>query len=340
MNEPDKPASFTSNAPVQAARRLPSLNNLRAFEAAARLQSVTRAAQELSVTQSAVSHQIKALEEWLGVALVRREGRQLALTAHGTAYLPSLSSALDLMAHATTRIERLTRQNGVLSVNAMPTLSSQWLIPQLASFCARHPHTDVRLATTVSVLDFEPAAFDVSVRCFSAEELATLRARASWRGVEFGSFLPDALTPVCSPALLARTGALSSPADLRHHTLLVSRSAPLVWKGWLQEAGIGSVRPSGEIVFDHAHLGVQAAVQGLGVALANPYLVADALTGGLLVTPFPALRLHEKEFYWILSPQATDDKDARAFCKWLQQCGSQAMSAGEAQKQRAPEGAL
>ncbi|APW39024.1 LysR family transcriptional regulator [Rhodoferax koreense] len=330
-----------SSAPLQQARRLPSLNNLRAFEAAARLQSVTRAAQELSVTQGAVSHQIKALEEWLGVALMRREGRHLALTAQGAAYLPELSNAFDLLAHATGRIERLTRRNGTLSVNAMPTLSAQWLIPQLAGFCAERPHTDVRLATTVSVLDFEPAAFDVSVRCLSANELAMLRARPNWRGVVFGGFLPDALTPVCSPLLLARTGPLTEPADLRRHTLLVSRSAPLVWRDWLRGAGVAPMRPVGELVFDHAHLGVQAAMQGLGVALANPYLVAESLASGLLVTPFPQVRLHEKEFYWILSSQAADDEEAQAFCDWLRQCGRAAIaSSGNPEIQKAPEGAF
>lgn len=331
---------MASNAPAMPPRRLPSLNMLRAFEAAARLQSVTRAAQELSVTQSAVSHQIKALEEWLGVALVRREGRQLALTPQGTAYLPGLSSAFDLMAHATSRIAPLTRRSGALSVNAMPTLSAQWLIPQLAGFCAQRPHTDVRLATTVSMLDFEPAAFDVSVRCLSAVELVMLRARPAWRGVVFGSFLPDALTPVCSPALLARTEPLATPLDLRRHTLLVSRSAPLVWQDWLHGAGLPPIRPAGELVFDHAHLGVQAAMQGLGVALANPYLVADAMAGGLLVAPFPTVRLHEKEFYWILAPQSVDDEDAQAFCDWLQQCGRDAMAGGAPQTQKAPEGAF
>ena len=185
------------------ARRLPSVNMLRAFEAAARHRSVTKAANELNVTQSAVSHQIKALEAWLGVTLVVREGRQLGLTPHGTAYLPSLSSAFDLMADATARIQRLT-QRRVLSVNALSTLSAQWLIPQLAGFCARVPNVDVQLATTASVLDFGPADFDVSLRCLSEAELAMLRARPAWRGVQFGAFLPDALTPLCSPALRHR----------------------------------------------------------------------------------------------------------------------------------------
>ena len=302
-------------------RRLPSLNMLRAFEAAGRLASVTRAAQELHVTQSAVSHQIKALETWLGVALVARDGRSLALTAQGTAYLPSLSSALDLMAQATARVERQTHRER-LTVNALPTLAAQWLIPQLARFCEQAPDIDVQLVTTASVLDFEPAAFEVSVRCLSAADLAALQARPGWRGVQFGRFLPDAVTPVCSPDWLARGVALKKPADLRRHTLLHSRSTPQLWRQWFTAAGAGAVRAAGELVFDHAHLAVQAAVQGLGVALGSPALVADALRGGLLVTPFPACVLHEKDFYWMRPPRSAEDAAARAFCGWLQASGA------------------
>jgi LysR family glycine cleavage system transcriptional activator len=308
------------SSPHANVRRLPSLNMLRAFEAAARLRSVTRAAHELSVTQSAVSHQIKGLEEWLGVALVAREGRQLALTPEGAAYLPSLSSAFDLLADATARIGRTTRRR-TLTVNALPTLAAQWLIPRLAGFCAQVQDADVQLATTVSVLDFVPAVFDVSIRCLSADELAMLQARPGWRGVRFGAFLPDALTPVCSPALLARSPALRKPADLARHTLLHSRSTPLVWRDWLAAAGVGKLRPAAELGFDHAHLAVQAAVQGMGFALGNPDLVADSVAGGLLAMPFSAWTTHEKEFYWILAERSAQDADALAFCDWLQASG-------------------
>lgn len=309
-----------SSIHATAARRLPSLNMLRAFEAAARHRSVTRAADELHVTQSAVSHQIKALEGWLGVALVTRDGRQLALTAEGAAYLPSLSGAFDLMADATARVGRQSRRH-TLSVNAMPTLAAQWLIPRLSTFCAQVPEVDVQLATTVNVLDFGPAAFDVSIRCLSAEELAMLRARPGWQDVRFGAFLPDALTPVCSPALLTRSPAPKKPGDLSRHTLLHSRSTPMVWRDWLAAAGVGKLRPAGEVVFDHAHLAVQAAVQGMGFALGNPDLVADSVASGLLAMPFRKWTTHEKEFYWILPPRSADDRNELAFCDWLQASG-------------------
>ena len=307
-----------SAAPVQggSARRLPPLNMLRAFEAAGRLLSVTHAARELHVTQSAVSHQIKALEEWLGVALVARDGRRLALTTPGAALLPGLTGALDLMAQSTAGIERLTRRN-TLVVNATSTLASQWLIPRLAGFCAQMPGLDVQLVTTLGHLDFEPAQYDVSIRCFADGDLAALPERAGWRNVSMGAFIPDKLTPVCSPALLVGGKAMKSLKGLARHTLLHSRSTPLVWQQWLKEAGEPGLQPAGDLVFDHVHLSVQAAIQGLGVALGNPRFLGEAIASGLLVMPFADLLSGEKNYFWLRPARAAQDPASLAFCDWL-----------------------
>lgn len=312
-----KPA-HAKNGPsaVGSPRRLPPLNMLRAFEAAGRLLSVTQAARELSVTQSAVSLQIKALEEWLGVALVQREGRGLALTQPGAAYLPGLTGALDLMAQSTAGIERLTRRN-TLAVNATSTFATQWLIPRLSAFCTQMPGLDVQLVTTVGHLDFEPGDYDVSIRCFADGELALLQQRMPWRGISTGTFLPDVLTPVCSPALLAGAKAIRAPQDLARHTLLHSRSTPLAWQQWLEEAQVPAIRPAGDLVFDHAHLSVQAAIQGLGVALGNPRFLGEAVASGLLAMPFPELLSGDKKYCWMLSPRAAEDEASVAFCEWL-----------------------
>ncbi|WP_235504065.1 MULTISPECIES: LysR substrate-binding domain-containing protein [unclassified Acidovorax] len=311
-------AGSAASTPIagSAARRLPPLNMLRAFEAAGRLLSVTHAARELSVTQSSVSHQIKALEEWLGVALVGRDGRRLALTTPGAALLPGITSALDLMAQSTAGIERLTRRN-TLVVNATATLASQWLIPRLAGFCAQMPGLDVQLVTTVGFMDFEPAQYDVSIRCFADADLAALPERSGWRDVSLGAFIPDALTPVCSPALLADGRAVASPEGLARFTLLHSRSTPLVWQQWLGEAGAPGLQPAGDLVFDHAHLSVQAAIQGLGVALGNPRFLGDALASGLLVMPFADVLSGEKKYYWLRPARAAQDPASVAFCDWL-----------------------
>jgi LysR family glycine cleavage system transcriptional activator len=310
-----------SNPDASTARRLPSMNMLRAFEAAARNESVTLAAQELHVTQSAVSHQIKALEAWLGVALVQRNGRRLGLTAEGVAYLPSLSSAFDLMAQATGRIERRVRRN-TLTVNSMASLSAQWLIPRLAGFCAEVPDVDVQLSTTASAFDFDPSAYDVSIRCMYDIQRSGLLRKDKWNGVQTGAFLPESQTPLCSPQLMAGKLALRKPADLRKHTLLVSRSTPMFWQDWLAAAGEPQLQAVNMVTFDHTHLAVQAAIQGMGIALGNPHQLRDELDNGLLVRPFPHVEIDLKNVYWIRPPHAAQNPNALAFCDWLKRSGS------------------
>ncbi len=306
-------------SPMQ--RRLPSMNMLRAFEAAARQQSVTLAAQELHVTQSAVSHQIKALEAWLGVALVQRNGRGLGLTAEGAAYLPSLSSAFDLMAQATGRIERRAQRNTLL-VNSMATLSAQWLIPRLAAFCAEMPEVDVQLSTNVNAFEFDPAAYDVSIRCMYDIERAELLRKDKWRGVQIEAFLPESLTPLCSPRLMTGKLAIRKPSDLRKHTLLLSRSTPMFWQDWAAAAGEPELQAANSLTFDHTHLAVQAAVQGMGVALGNRHQLSDMLASGLLATPFPTIEIDLKNVCWMLPPHAAQNPHALAFCQWLKRSGN------------------
>jgi LysR family glycine cleavage system transcriptional activator len=309
--------SKTSNLAAAPTRRLPPLNMLRAFEAAARLESVTRAAQELNVTQSAVSHQIKALEAWLGFTLVQRQGRKLALTDLGAAYLPGLSEAFDRMAQATARLQRMT-QRQTLCVNSTSSLASQWLIPRLSAFCAQVPTVDVQLVTTASLFDFDPAAFDVSIRCFTPDELRKDKTRPAWRGITCGSFLPHLLTPVCTPALLAAdTLPLRTPADLVGHTLLHSRSNPQAWAKWLEAAAMPDLQPKSSLMFDHIHLTAHAALQGLGIALGNPHFLADELASGLLVLPLSDLVTDQKSYYWLVPPNAETNPGVAAFCDWL-----------------------
>ena len=299
-----------------ASRRLPPLNMLRAFEAAGRLLSVTHAARELSVTQSAVSHQIKALEEWLGVALVARNGRHLALTPPGAALLPGITGALDMVAQSVAGIERLSRRQ-TLVVNAPATLASQWLIPRLSGFCAQWPGLDVQLVTTTARPDFEPAQYDVSIRCLTDTDWKALQERAGWRDASMGAFLRDHFTPVCSPALLRSGKALKSPQGLARFTLLHTRSTPLGWQQWLEEAGVPGLQPAGDLVFDHAHLSAQAAIQGLGVSLGNPHLLEEAIASGLLVLLFPDLLTGEKSYCWVRPARAAQDPASVAFCDWL-----------------------
>lgn len=299
-------------------RALPPLNMLRAFDAVARHMSVTRAAQALCVTPGAVSHQVKALEDWLGLALLRREGRQLGLTPMGRQYAAEIVPALDALAEATARL-RAPAVRPSLTVCVMPSFATQWLIPRLTDFCARWPGLDVHLVTTVSHLDFDPTAYDLSLRCLSAAERAQLRSRAVSQVVRLGVFMADALTPVCSTGY-AQAHALSSPADVARLGLLHSRSTPMAWPDWMAQAGVSGVDAAAGSWFDHVHQAVQAAAQGLGLAVAS-WPVVRHLPG--LTAPWPALALQTQAYHWI-RPQRSGSVDvlAQAFVDWLSEQGA------------------
>jgi LysR family glycine cleavage system transcriptional activator len=301
-------------------RRLPSLHHLRAFEAAARHESITLAAEELHVTQSAVSHQVKALETYLGVPLFKRQGREILLTDAGRRYFPEIDAAFDRLAQATEDLGR-TRHRPTLTVNVTASVATRWLIPRLSSFCEAHPDVEVHLATVEKVLDFNPQLFDVSIRCLDAATLASVRRRRDWEGVASEPFLDEALFVVCSPRLLDTT-PLSKPADLRHHTLLHSSSGPDAWKQWLAEAGLPLLKPRAELTFDKFHLSLQAAARGLGVAIGSLPLTAEELANGSLLAPFPGILSQRKQYHWLSPAKATDRPEVRDFCAWLAACGA------------------
>jgi LysR family transcriptional regulator, glycine cleavage system transcriptional activator len=304
-----------------ANRALPPLSMLRAFEAVARHQSVTRAAAELNVTQSAVSHQVKALEQWLDAKLLMRDGRRVALTPSGAAYVPSLSAAFDLMVQATSRLERRARRPR-LAVSAFSTLATHWLIPRLQKFCAEHPDIEVDLSTHQAGAMFDPAAFDVSMRCYTDDELAEAMNRRDWRGVLARPFLAESLTAVCSPALLQSKSALKSPLDVSKFTMLESRSTPTAWSDWLAVAEVPKRSwPKTRLTFDHMHLALNIAIRGGGIAIGPGAVLSDAIDAGLLALPFPSLRVAAKSNYWVRAPRSLGNAAADAFCEWLERSG-------------------
>ncbi len=288
---------------------------LRAFEAVAHYGSVTRAAEELSVTHGAVSHQVKALETYLGVRLIERRGRRIALTEAGRQYAAPLRSALDGMAHAT---EQLTHQprRASLTIDATATFSVRWLIPRLGSFCSAHPDIDVRVATANDVLDFNPSAFDASIRCLDTASLKKLQRRRDWEDVEAHPFLEETKFPVCSPDLL-RARPLRRPADLRRHTLLHSRSTPGAWQEWLAAAHAKGVNPENGLTFDNLHFSLQAATRGLGVAIGTRPMVQEALDAGTLVLPFPGVESDPRRYYLVCAAASAGKPALAAFRAWL-----------------------
>lgn len=295
---------------------------LRSFEAVARHKNVTLAAKELSVTQSAVSHQIKSLEKWLGQPLLQRDGRNIRLTPVGESFYPTITEALDKIELASIAIRR--RDHGrTFRLSAFSTFTTYWLIPRLELFCEAHPDIEVQLITSGTSYDFDPRSYDLAIRNYSDEELSSLRADKRWSEVEMHPFLSEYQTVVCSPELVVGKDALREVRDIRKHTLLASRSTPLAWTQWLEMSGIPPAEwPHKHMQFDHIHLALNAALQGVGLALAAPSIIRNVIRDRRLVTPFPEIVIARKRNYWIRPLSRAPLPEVDAFCRWLSDSGA------------------
>lgn len=285
--------------------RLPSLNALRAFEVAGRHLSFTRAARELNVTQAAVSHQIKALEAQLGVRLFRRAARGLLLTDTGQAYLADVREAFRRLIQATERL-RVRDVAGVLTVSVLPSLASRWLIHRLGSFQERHPEIDVRVSADDRSVQFDREDVDVAIRY----------GRGVYPGAEADLFLTEELFPVCSPRLMEGPHPLRRPADLAHHMLLHD-DLPTNWAMWLKVAGATNVDPTRGPAFTDSGMVLQAAIDGMGVALGRSALAGDDLAAGRLIRPFD-ITLPAENAYYLVYPEPTANRPKiKAFRDWI-----------------------
>ncbi|MDP6876079.1 MAG: transcriptional regulator GcvA [Alphaproteobacteria bacterium] len=288
-----------------ADRRLPPLNALRAFEAAARQLSFTRAGAELHVTQAAISHQVKALEQWLGLVLFRRRGRAIVLTENGQTYLAAVREGLDLLAAATDRLTQ-RQDSGILTVSTMASFAAAWLVPRLGRFRAQHPDIDVRLSASDEIVDFARDDVDLAIRYGDGH----------WPGVEVVPLMTEDLFPVCSPALLLGPHPLRRPEDLRHHTLLHDDMRE-TWRLWLLAAGVEGVDPDRGPGYNLSTLVIDAAVDAQGVALARSALIGDHLSSGRLVKPFDVRLPAEFAYYLVHPARALDHPKVRAFRDWV-----------------------
>ncbi len=292
--------------------RLPSLNALRAFEAVARHLNLTRAAEELHVTPAAVSHQVKALEEDLGVPLLRRVRREFFLTDAAQAGLPALREAFDLLGDAVERM-RSELPDRLLTISVLPSFAVSWLVPRLSRFKAQHPEIDVRLDTNDRVVDLRREGIDLGIR-FGAGD---------YPGLEVDRLLDEEIFPVCSPSLLEGPQPLKTPEDLRHHSLLHVDWTPFMketgdWKLWLMAAGLDEVVDvSRGPRFSHTNLALQAAVHGQGVVIGSQALAADDLAAGRLVRPF-GMSVQLNFCYFVVTTPATARlPKVAAFKDWL-----------------------
>ncbi len=289
-------------------RHLPPLNGVRAFEAAARHLSFTRAADELGVTQSAVSHQIKALEERLEVRLFRRLNRTLLLTDEGQAFLPDVREALDLLSAATARLHR-GDSSGALTVSVLPSFATRWLVPRLKRFRARHPDMDIHVQAVDRLTDFDRENVDVAIRY----------GEGSYRKLHVTQILDEDVFPVCSPQLLQGADPLKSPEDLRHHTLLhdeMDAGCP-DWADWLTAAGVHGVKARRGPTFSDSSMLLQAAIDGQGIALGRSALAADELVAGRLVKPFDLSISIDQGYFLVCPPETANRPKIVAFRIWL-----------------------
>jgi LysR family glycine cleavage system transcriptional activator len=281
------------------------MNTLRAFEAAARHLSFTLAAEELHVTQAAVSHQIKTLEEALGVRLFRRLNRAIRLTEEGQEFVGEVRKALS---HLATAVEKLAAPDagGPLTISVLPSFASKWLVPRLGRFRDKHPEIDVRISPSIDLTDFQRDDVDLVVRYGKGE----------YEGLHSVRLMTEDIFPVCGPALLEGPNALREPEDLRHHTLLHDDSY-VDWTMWLLVAGVKGVDPRQGPFFTDSALVIQAAAEGQGVALARGALAAGDIAAGRLVKPFD-IAIPTKYAYYVLSPKATSHHPKiAAFREWL-----------------------
>ena len=287
-------------------RRLPPLNTLRVFESAARRLSFTRAAEELHVTQAAVSHQIKALEDWLGTPLFLRLSRGLKLTEAAEHYLRDVTAALDLISTATSQLMRPDDRR-ILSVAAFDSFASAWLLPRLKSFRRQYPDIDLRILSVDREVDvFERGDVDLEIRY----------GDGNWPELSATKLMDEEIFPVCSPGVVAGPPRLASPADLKHHTLLHDIMVT-DWSAWLDAAGISGVDGERGPGFNHSYHVILAAINGDGVALGRSVLVADALARGDLVRPFAITTPSTYSYYLICAEPLIDDPVMAAFRAWI-----------------------
>jgi LysR family glycine cleavage system transcriptional activator len=291
--------------------RLPPLNSLRAFEAAARHLSFNAAAAELNVTPAAISHQIKALEADLGVKLFRRLNRAVRLTDAGQACVPGLRDGFERIAEAVARA-RQGDSVGLLTVTASPAVASKWLVPRLERFRARHPEIDLRIDASMRMVDLVREDVHVGLRY----------GAGNYPGLHTERLLRSAVFPVCSPNLLKGKTPLRTPEDLRHHTLIHDETATYDpsspdWAMWLRAAGVADVDTSHGLHFNQVSLALDAAIGGRGVTLARDVFAAEDLAAGRLVRPFGKAMPVDFAIYVVIPPAVVAAPKIKAFRDWL-----------------------
>lgn len=284
---------------------LPSLPVLRSFEAAARHQSFTMAAEELGLTQGAISRQVRELEEFIGARLFARVGRSVQLTQAGRGFARDLGGDLARLRQSVTRAVAAGDGGSILSVAVLPTFGSRWLMPRLPDFCARHPDIQLSFSSRGEPFDLQEARCDVAIHF----------GRADWPGAQLTPLCPENLRAVAAPAFIERHG-IQRPADLCHAPLLQLSSRPDAWAGFFAAQAQDATRAGAGMLFDQFSLMISAALQGLGAALLPVYLIEDELSQGSLCA-VAAVGSPLEASYHIATPLGGTSREAASFVSWL-----------------------
>ncbi|CNJ94284.1 transcriptional regulator GcvA [Yersinia intermedia] len=286
-------------------KRLPPLNALRVFDAAARHLSFTKAADELFVTQAAVSHQIKSLEDFLGLKLFRRRNRSLLLTEEGQSYYLDIKEIFTSINEATRKLQARSAK-GALTVSLPPSFAIQWLVPRLSGFNAAYPGIDVRIQAVDREED--KLADDVDVAIFYG--------RGNWTGLRTERLYAEFLLPVCAPTILTGEHGLKVPADLANHTLLHDTSRR-DWMAYTRQLGVPQINVQQGPIFSHSAMVVQAAVHGQGIALVNNVMAQSEIEAGRLVCPFNDVLVSKNAFYLVCHDSQAELGKIAAFRQWI-----------------------
>jgi LysR family glycine cleavage system transcriptional activator len=285
------------------------LNAIRAFEAAARRGSFVEAAKDLHVTHWAIGKQIRLLEDWLGVPLFERRTRGVALTDQGADLLSDVSAALSRLTSATGRLrepESARRVSGVVRINALSSFALRWLLPRLSKFAEAFPSIEVKISTTSRKLRYVGTAFDIGIRS-GVEHGAGIRCE---------TLMPDRRLPACNPGIL-RDRPIETAQDLRRHVLLHSTTTRSAWQQWCAAADVPGLAPVRHLEFDHVYLQLQAAVDGLGVALGSLPLIEADIAAGRLVCPIADPEWRADDYQLVISEDRLRDPAIMAFRSWI-----------------------
>tara|TARA_B100001109_G_scaffold255904_1_gene263170 strand:+ start:110452 stop:111315 length:864 start_codon:yes stop_codon:yes gene_type:complete len=276
------------------------------FEASARHASFVAAADELAVTASAVSHQIKTLEEYLGVSLFSRSKRKVELTSAGEQYLVAVKHALDEIEVATQRLTSNLDTN-VVNISVAPNFLIRWLMPRMSKFQELYPDVELQINTSLGLIDFSRSNTDMAVYFGNGE----------WQDIEMHYLRRLTLVPVCSPQRMRGPHPLKEVADLRHHTLIYVSKRKHEWDDWLELAGAGFMTPKNSLAVSNGHLATAAALDNLGIALADITLTSREVESGRLVVPFDIPLDSHKAFYLVYRKHRPLTVGMKAFQEWL-----------------------